>query len=49
MNNNDMSALMEMLAKMDRKQLEQGLAKASEILNSKDKDKMIEEIKRLQK
>lgn len=49
MNNNDMSALMGMLAKMDKKQLEQGLAKASEILNSKDKDKMIEEIKKLQK
>ena len=35
MNNLDMNALMKMLSKMDKKDLEAGLAKAQEILNQK--------------
>ena len=39
MNNNmDMAKLMSILSKMDKKDLEEGLAKASKILNSKDKE-----------
>lgn len=38
MNNLDVNALMKMLSKMDKKELEAGLAKAQEILNNK-KDK----------
>ncbi len=35
MNNIDVNALMKMLSKMDKKELEAGLAKAQEILNQK--------------
>lgn len=35
MNNIDINALMKMLSKMDKKDLEAGLAKAQEILNQK--------------
>ena len=46
MNNNmDMAKLMSILSKMDKKDLEEGLAKASKILNSKDKETIINEIK----
>lgn len=44
LNNIDVSKLMDMLSKMDKKQLEEGLSKASQVLNSKDKDKIINEI-----
>lgn len=45
MNNNlDMAKLMNMLSKMDKKDLEAGLAKANQILGSKDADKIINEI-----
>jgi len=44
MNNFDMNALMSMLSKMDKKDLEKGLAQASKILNSKDKETIINEI-----
>lgn len=47
MNNNqniDISKLMNMLSKMDKKQLEKGLSKVSQVLNSKDKNKIIDEI-----
>ncbi|HJJ06499.1 MAG: hypothetical protein U0O04_00905 [Clostridia bacterium] len=47
MNNNqniDISKLMNMLSKMDKKQLEEGLSKVSQVLNSKDKNKIIDEI-----
>lgn len=47
MNNNqniDISKLMNMLSKMDKKQLEDGLSKVSQVLNSKDKNKIIDEI-----
>ena len=47
MNNNNMNMgeLMSMLAKMDKKQLEQGLSQVSKMLNSKDADAIIEQIK----
>lgn len=45
-NNLDVNALMSMLAKMDKKDLEQGLAKASQILNSKDKNTILDELKK---
>ncbi len=35
---------MNMLSKMDKKQLEEGLSKVSQVLNSKDKNKIIDEI-----
>ncbi len=44
MNNMDMGKLMEMLSKMDKKQLEQGLAKVSQVLSSEDKSKIFNEI-----
>lgn len=44
MNNIDMSNLLKMLSKMDKKDLEQGLAKANEILKAKNKNDIINEI-----
>ena len=46
MNNNnlDMAALMSMLSKMDKNQLEEGLAKANKILQSKNKDEILKNI-----
>lgn len=46
MNNADMEKIMAMLSKMDKKDLEAGLAKANAILNSKDKDTLINEFKK---
>lgn len=46
MNNVDMAKLMSILSKMDKKDLEEGLAKASQILNSKDKNTIINDIKK---
>lgn len=47
MNNQmDMAKLMSMLSKMDKKDLEQGLSKVSKMLNSKDADTIIKEIKK---
>ena len=43
-NNIDISKLMNMLSKMDKKELEQGLAKAYQVLNSKDKNQIINDI-----
>lgn len=48
MNNVDMAKLMSILSKMDKKDLEEGLAKASQILNSKDKDSIINDIQKKQ-
>ena len=45
MKNVDMAKLMSLLSKMDKKDLEEGLAKASQILNSKDKNTIINDIK----
>lgn len=40
----DMARLMQMLSKMDKKQLEEGLAKANQILQTKSKDEIMKEI-----
>ena len=44
MNNIDVNKLMGMLSKMDKKDLESGLAQVSKMLNSKDKDTILKEI-----
>ena len=44
MNNLDMNALMKMLSKMDKKQLEQGLAKVGQMLSNEDKAKIMNEL-----
>lgn len=47
MNNNmDIKKMMEMLSKMNKTELEQNLNKVSKILNSKDADRVIDEIKK---
>ncbi len=47
MNNNmDMNKLMSMLSKMDKKDLDAGLAKVSKMLNSKEADAVIDNIKK---
>ena len=38
MNNMDLSKMLEVLSKMDKKELEEGLAKANAILKSEDKN-----------
>ena len=43
-NNLDMGSLMNLLSKIDKKDLEKSIAKANEIMNSKDKDKIIEDL-----
>ncbi len=45
MNNMDINKILSVLSKMDKKDLEVGIAKANEILNSKDKDEIINKIK----
>lgn len=42
MNNNDISYLMNMLGKMDKQQLSQGLDKINQILSPEEKRKLIE-------
>lgn len=44
MNNIDMNSLMNMLSKMDKKDLEKGLAQASEILKTKNKDEILKNL-----
>ena len=46
MNNNnfDMAKMMAMLSKMDKKELEAGIAKANQILQTKSKDEIMKEI-----
>ncbi len=44
MNNLDMAHLMQILSKMDKNQLEAGLAKANQILQSKNKEDIFKEI-----
>lgn len=44
MNNVDMASLMQMLSKMDKKDLEAGIAKANQILQSKNKNDVLKEI-----
>ena len=40
----DMGKLMEILSKVDKKDLEKSIAKANEIMNSKDKEQIIEDL-----
>ena len=46
LNGNDMQALMNILSKMDKKELEQGLNKASQFLSPKDKEAIISQLKK---
>lgn len=43
-NNINMESLIRMLSQMDKTQLENGFAKVNQMLNSKDKEKIINEI-----
>ncbi len=43
-NNIDMGKLMNLLSKVDKKDLEKSITKANEIMNSKDRDKIIEDL-----
>ena len=43
-NNFDIAKMMAMLSKMDRKDLEAGIAKANQILKNKSKDEILKEI-----
>lgn len=45
-NNMDMAQLMNLLSKMDKKELESNLNKVSQILKSKDANSIINEIKK---
>ena len=45
MNNINMNMLINMLSKMDKKDLEKGIEQANKILNSKNKDQIINDIK----
>lgn len=47
-NNMNMAQLMSMLSKMDKKELEQGLNKVSQLLKNNDANKIIDEIKKKQ-
>ena len=51
MNNNnlDMASLMSMLSKMDKKQLEDGLKKANQILQNKDKNEILNNLNNMNK
>ncbi len=42
-----MSKLMDMLSKMDPKELEKGMAKANEILKNNDKNEILNKIKNM--
>lgn len=44
MNNLDMASLMQILSKMDKKDLEAGIARANQILQSKNKDEVMKGI-----
>lgn len=47
MNNNmNMNMLLNMLSKMDKKDLEKGIEQANKILNSKNKNEIIEDLKK---
>lgn len=45
MNDFDMNKLMNMISKMDKKDLEKGIAQVSQMLNSKDKDEILNKLK----
>ena len=44
MNDLDMKRLMEILSKMDKKDLEKGISQASQILNSTSKDEILKKL-----
>ena len=46
MNNFDMNQIMSILSKMNKADLEKGIAAANEILKSKDKENIIKEMKK---
>lgn len=43
---NNMDALINMLSKMDKKQLEEGLSQVNKILSSSDKEKILSELQK---
>lgn len=45
-NNFDMKQLMNMLSKMDKKDLQNSIQKANEIMNSNNRDELINELKK---
>ena len=45
-NNMDMRQLLNMLSQMDKKDLQASLQKANEIMNSKNRDAIIDELKK---
>ena len=45
MNNVDMNKLMEMLSKMDKKDLEKGMAQAAQILGNGNKEDILNKLK----
>lgn len=45
MNDFDMNKLMSMISKMDKKDIEKGIAQVSQMLNSKDKDEILNKLK----
>ena len=45
MNNINMNMLLNILSKMDKKDLEKGIEQANQILNSKDKNEIINKLK----
>lgn len=47
MNNSDMSKLIDMLSKMDPKELETGIARANQILQSSNKEDILNKIKNM--
>ena len=44
MNNFDMNAIMSMLSKMDKKDLEAGIMQANKILQNKSKDEIVRDL-----
>ena len=42
MNNNDLSSMLNMLSKMDKNQLANGISKLNEILSNEDKKKLMQ-------
>ncbi len=47
MNNSDMNKLMEILSKMDQKELQNGIAKANEILKNNSKEDILKKMKNM--
>ena len=45
-NNMNMAKLMNMISKMDKKDLEQGLAKLNQIMSNEDKEKILKQFQK---